>query len=95
MTGVFTGSAVDHTGGFIHLSAAHQVRETARRHFAGAENLVLVAFAGENLAGLRWEPSRSVTLFPHVHGAIPVSAALWVKPLPFEGGVHVFPGGIP
>lgn len=93
--GTFTGSAVDHADGFIHLSAAHQVRETARRHFAVGEYLVLVAFPAESLKGLKWEPSRGGGLFPHVHGVIPVSAARWVRPLPLEGGVHVFPDGIP
>lgn len=95
MMGVFSGSAVDHADGFIHLSAAHQVRETARRHFAGGEGLVLVAFPGESLKGLKWEASRGGDLFPHVHGMIPASAALWVRPLPFEQGIHLFPDGIP
>ncbi|HUR43553.1 MAG TPA: DUF952 domain-containing protein [Aestuariivirga sp.] len=91
MTGAFRGSAVDYSAGFIHLSAAHQVRETARKHFAGREELVLVALTQERLLGLKWERSRGGDLFPHVHGAIPVSAARWVEPLPLQGGVHVFP----
>ena len=33
--GAFTGSPVDLADGFIHFSAAEQVEETARRHFAG------------------------------------------------------------
>ena len=89
--GQFDGSAVDLTDGFIHLSAAHQVRETAKRHFAGRDGLVLVAFSEGDLDGLKWEASRGGDLFPHVYGAIPTRLAAWVKPLPLENGVHRFP----
>ncbi|MFT3989191.1 DUF952 domain-containing protein [Aestuariivirga sp.] len=92
--GRFTGSPVDHADGFIHLSAAHQVRETARRHFAGQEGLVLVALPEEALT-LTWEPSRGGDLFPHVYGVIDPSAALWVRPLPIRDGAHEFPSEVP
>jgi uncharacterized protein (DUF952 family) len=87
----FEGSAVDVKDGFIHLSAAHQVRETAARHFAGQTDLLLVAFAESDLDHLKWEPSRGGDLFPHVYGAIPTALAALVVPLPLEGGVHRFP----
>jgi uncharacterized protein (DUF952 family) len=94
-TGAFTGSPVDLHDGFIHLSASHQVRETALRHFRGREGLVLVAFAAEDFgAGLKWEASRGGDLFPHVYGELPVARALWVEPLPFAAGEHVFPKSI-
>ena len=89
--GRFEGSAVDVKDGFIHLSAAHQVRETAARHFAGQAELLLVAFAEERLSNLKWEPSRGGDLFPHVYGAIATAAASSVVPLPLENGVHRFP----
>jgi uncharacterized protein (DUF952 family) len=89
--GRFEGAAVDLKDGFIHLSAAHQVRETAARHFAGQNGLVLVAFAEDQIDTLKWEPSRGGDLFPHVYGAIDPARAAWVKPLPLVGGVHVFP----
>jgi uncharacterized protein (DUF952 family) len=89
--GEFKGSAIDHKDGFIHLSAAHQVRETAARHFAGQTDLVLVAFPEKGLSGLKWEPSRGGDLFPHVYGSIAVTAAGWVKRLPLVDGVHRFP----
>ena len=92
--GSFTGSAADLRDGFIHLSAAHQMRETAARHFAGQEGLVLVAFPEDVLQNLKWEPSRGGELFPHVHGAIPVAVASWVNPLPLVDGAHRFPDGI-
>ena len=40
----------------------------------------------------RWEPSRGGDLFPHLYGALPLAAVLWVKPLPLGAdGRHVFP----
>lgn len=89
--GTFKGSAIDREDGFIHLSAAHQVRETAARHFAGQDDLVLVAFPEEGLSGLKWEASRGGALFPHVYGNISAAAADWVKRLPLVDGMHRFP----
>jgi uncharacterized protein (DUF952 family) len=79
----FAGSAVDLRDGFIHLSAADQAAETARRHFAGRDDLVLVAYAAEALgAALKWEPSRGGALFPHLYGPLPTAASLEVRRLP-------------
>src|SRR5262249_52176773 len=47
--GEFSGSAVDREDGYIHFSTAHQLRETARRHFAGRHGLVLLSVAAEAL----------------------------------------------
>ncbi len=90
-TGSFRGSAVDARDGYIHLSAADQVADTAARHFAGAEGLVLVAvdsaLLGEPLA---WEPSRGGALFPHLYAPLRLSAVLWTRPLPLgPDGRHV------
>lgn len=92
--GVFTGSPVDHQDGFIHLSAAHQARETAARHFTGRDGLVLAAFEEGRLRNLMWEPSRGGDLFPHVYGTIDPRSAAWVKDLPLVDGVHQFPGEV-
>ena len=65
--GVFAGSAVDHADGFIHFSTAAQAPETARRHFAGQSDLVVLAIEADDLgAALVWEPSRGGDLFPHL-----------------------------
>ena len=71
------------------------MRETAARHFATAENLVLVAVDAEAVP-LRWEPSRGGDLFPHLYGDLPMSAVQSVSSL-FRGGdgMLVFPPGIP
>ena len=91
--GAFQGSAIDLKDGFIHLSTARQMRETAARHFAGQDGLVLVGFREEGLPNLRWEPSRGGDLFPHVYGAIDTALAISRDPLPLEDGVHRFPEG--
>ena len=41
-TGRFDGSAVDLKDGYIHFSTAAQAQETARRHFHGVEDLVVL-----------------------------------------------------
>lgn len=91
--GAFSGAPVDIMDGYVHLSAAHQVRETAARHFRGQSGLLLVAYRSDDLGKeLRWEASRGGDLFPHLYGALPTDKALWVKPLPLDGaGGHLFP----
>ncbi|WP_395677643.1 DUF952 domain-containing protein [Inquilinus sp.] len=90
--GAYRGSAVDHKDGFIHFSTAEQAEETAARHFAGQDGLVLVALDPERLGdALRWEPSRGGALFPHLYGALPLAAVQGVAPLPLVDGRHVFP----
>jgi uncharacterized protein (DUF952 family) len=87
---LFAGSPVDERDGFIHFSTAAQVRETAARHFAGVEGLLLVAVSTEAM-DLRWEPSRGGDLFPHLYGPLPMAAVRWVRPLPLDAnGRHVF-----
>lgn len=94
VAGVFHGSAIDRTDGYIHFSDAGQVEETARRHFRGQGDLVLVAFdAGAMGADLRWEVSRGGALFPHLYATLDPASALWTKSLPWNGEQHVFPAG--
>jgi uncharacterized protein (DUF952 family) len=93
--GAYRGSPDDRRDGFIHLSAGHQVRETAARHFAGQSGLVLVAFEAKALGPhLKWEPSRRGNCFPHVYGEIAARSALRVTPLPWRDGAHQFPSDI-
>jgi uncharacterized protein (DUF952 family) len=93
LAGVFLGAAVDLGDGYIHLSGDSQVEETAKRHFSGQKDLLLVAFEAGSLKNLKWEPSRGGELFPHVYGPIDPRAALWAKPIPFKNGVFEFPEG--
>lgn len=91
--GVFRGAPLDMRDGFIHFSAAGQVGATAVKHFAGVDDLVLIAINADALGdALKWEVSRSGELFPHLYGELALAAVLWVKPLPL--GIdrrHVFP----
>jgi uncharacterized protein (DUF952 family) len=87
--GRFSGSAVDAGDGFIHFSTADQLGETARRHFAGASGLLLVAVDAAALGTqLKWEPSRGGALFPHLYGALPLAAVRWTRPLADEVEGH-------
>jgi|SRR5579872_6287752 len=80
--GRYEGSALDRTDGFIHLSTAAQAPETARRHFAGQDDLVLVRLDAARLGPtLLWEPSRDGDLFPHFYGELDCDLAEAVTPL--------------
>jgi uncharacterized protein (DUF952 family) len=92
-SGIFPGSGADLRDGFVHFSTAAQVRDTAARHFAGAANLMLVAVDAAVLKGaLKWEASRGGELFPHLYGALPLTAVIWAEPLPLGADRrHMFP----
>jgi uncharacterized protein (DUF952 family) len=91
--GVFRGSSVDARDGFIHFSTAAQVKETAARHFAGQDDLVLLRVDSEKLrSALKWEPSRGGDLFPHLYGPLDAGAVTRADPLPLNAdGKHEFP----
>jgi uncharacterized protein (DUF952 family) len=91
--GRFDGAPVDAADGYIHFSTAAQAKETAARHFAGQDDLLLVAVDEAALGeALKWEPSRGGALFPHLYGPLPLSAVLWASLLPLgPDGVHLFP----
>lgn len=90
--GRFDGAPVDLKDGYIHFSAADQLRGTAAKHFAGEDGLVLLGIETEELgAALKWEPSRGGALFPHLYAPLPLSAVKSVEPLPWNGETHLFP----
>ena len=92
--GKFLGASIDLADGYIHFSAAEQVRETAEKHFSGQTDLVLVQVDDKLLREkLKWEASRGGQLFPHLYDALPMSAVVRVDPLPWgdQDGCHVFP----
>jgi uncharacterized protein (DUF952 family) len=90
--GRFDGSAVDRADGFIHFSSAAQAPETAARHFAGQDGLLLAAIDPDALGdALKWEPSRGGALFPHLYRPLLLSAVRWTRPLPLGAdGRHAF-----
>jgi len=91
--GRYRGSADDLRDGFIHFSTAAQLAESAARHRAGQDGLLLVEVDPAALGpALRWEPARDGALFPHLYGALSVAAARRVVPLPLgPDGRHLFP----
>ena len=98
--GAYHGSADDARDGFLHFSDAAQVRASAAKHRAGVPDLLLVAVDTARLGdALRWEPAaggRRPGLFPHLYGALPLSAVAGVTPLPLgPDGLHRFPPEIP
>lgn len=91
--GRFSGSEHDARDGFIHFSAAHQVAETAAKHYAGLSELVLVHVDVSRLGGaLRWEPSRNDDLFPHLYAELSLHAVVRAEPVELDAeGCHVLP----
>jgi len=93
--GATGGAPVDLADGYIHLSTAAQVTETAARHFKGESDLVLVALDGAALGeALRWEPSRGGQLFPHLYRPLRLADVVWDKSLPLGAAGHIFPEGV-
>ncbi|MEK7819694.1 MAG: DUF952 domain-containing protein [Pseudomonadota bacterium] len=94
VAGRYGGSSQDAADGFIHFSTAEQVVASAAKHRAGQTGLVLVEVAADALGpALKWEPSRDGKLFPHLYGALPLSAVARAVDLPLGAdGRHVFPG---
>ncbi len=90
--GVYTGAPIDVQDGFIHFSTADQTAETAAKHFAGQDDLLLVAVRIADLnEALRWEVSRGGALFPHLYANLSPKAVEWAKPMPLTDGVHQLP----
>lgn len=80
--GIYRGSAKDIADGFLHFSTAEQLPGTLARYYAGARDLVLVA-VDEIVLGeaLKYEASTGGALYPHLYGALPLSAVRWAKPV--------------
>jgi len=91
--GVFHGSGIDLKDGYIHFSDANQVQETARLHFAGKTNLVLVSVDPKLVsAEIKWEASRNGNLFPHLYGPLNLDSVKSVDELQVaDSGEHLFP----
>jgi uncharacterized protein (DUF952 family) len=93
--GVFQGAPIDLTDGYIHMSTRDQAAETAAKHFAGQDKLVMLMI---DLApfgdAIKWEKSRGGGLFPHLYGDLPMSAVAGKVVLRLdEAGRHQFPAG--
>ena len=96
-TGNFRGSPDDLRDGFLHFSAAHQLRATAEKHFAGQARLVLLTVEAAPLgAALQWELSRGGDRFPHLYGPLRRDQVLRAQVLSRGAdGRVIFPPEIP
>ncbi|SHL72408.1 Uncharacterized conserved protein, DUF952 family [Roseovarius pacificus] len=93
--GTSTGAPVDLSDGYIHFSTAEQAPETAAKHFAGEDGLMLLAVETDRLGdALKWEPSRGGALFPHLYRELQLEDVHWAQPLPLDNGAHRFPAGL-
>lgn len=90
--GETAGAPIDVTDGYIHFSTDDTVRETAAKHFAGEDDLVILACESGTLgADLKWEVSRGDVKFPHLYRLLRMDDIIWEDDLPLIDGVHDFP----
>lgn len=93
--GETAGAPIDISDGYVHFSTASQAAETAAKHFAGVEDLLLLAVDADRLGeSLKWEVSRGDQLFPHLYRLLKLDDVVWAQPLPLVEGVHQFPAGL-
>ncbi|WP_316014854.1 DUF952 domain-containing protein [Roseobacter sp. HKCCA0434] len=94
--GMTLGAPVDVADGYIHFSTAETVRETAAKHFAGEDDLIL-AWADSDSFGddLKFEESRGGALFPHLYRSLRADEIAGHAALPLVAGVHQFPETLP
>jgi uncharacterized protein (DUF952 family) len=80
--GAYTADSLA-TEGFIHCSEERQLAWVVQKHFPGRTGLLLLSIDPARLdAEVRYENLEGGTeLFPHIYGAIPVSAVVDVSPL--------------
>ena len=92
--GTTAGAPIDVADGYVHFSTAEQAAETAARHFAGQDDLFLIAVETDRLGdALKWEASRGGALFPHLYREMQLADVHWAQPLPLVAGAHQFPAG--
>lgn len=98
-TGQFDGAPIDLEDGYIHFSTSKQVVETARKHFKGQDDLLLLSISVQVLEDcphdVKWEPSRGGDLFPHLYGPMPLDAVVKSEELAMDAeGYHLFPASL-
>ena len=89
------GAPVDLADGYIHFSTPEQAPETAAKHFAGEDGLMLLGCEADHFGeALKWEISRGGAKFPHLYDTLKLEAVEWAVPLPLKDGRHEFPIGL-
>lgn len=89
-TGTFSGAPIDLADGYIHTSTADQAQDTADKHFAGVDGLMLAALDTATFGDdLVWEVSRGGADFPHIYNRpLLIAEVVWARPMPLEDGRH-------
>jgi uncharacterized protein (DUF952 family) len=82
---------VDIEDGYMHMSTVNTVEETARKHFSGAPDLVILEIDLTKVPTIKWEEARGGQLFPHAYSTVPKSAVTQWGPLPETESGFVFP----
>jgi uncharacterized protein (DUF952 family) len=94
--GALRPSRDDERDGYVHLSAAHQVRGSLLKHFSGQVGLVLLSIPEQGLPekALAWEVSRGGQAFPHLYTALRRELVSEVVELTLGiDGLHQLPEG--
>lgn len=85
------GAPVDLADGYIHFSTGDQVAGTLNKHFAGADDLTLLAVEADTLGdALKWEASRGGALFPHLYRELHVDDVVWQRPITLDETTKAF-----
>ncbi len=80
--GVYRAESLD-TEGFIHCSTPPQAVETANRHFAGRDDLILLSINADKVtAEIKYELAAHGGMYPHIYGPLNVSAVMDAVPFP-------------
>ncbi|RKQ69813.1 uncharacterized protein (DUF952 family) [Litorimonas taeanensis] len=79
--GVYEGSVLDKSDGYIHMSAASELQGTLDKYYVESESVILLAIKTERLdeVSLKWESSRGGALFPHYYASLTLSHVQWRK----------------
>lgn len=91
-SGVVPKREIDLKDGYVHLSTRDQVLETARLHFAGADDLLALEIPLERIgAGVKFElaPKRGEA-FPHLYRDLRREDVVAVIPVECEGETFKF-----
>ena len=90
----FTGAGIDIADGYIHMSRANQVKDTATKFFSGQNDVMLVAVSlGDIKHGeVRWEVASNDEMYPHLYGGwIDLDCIVWTTDLPWTPTGFVYP----
>lgn len=90
--GLFKGSPVDLSDGFIHMSCAPELKETMDKWYADQDRVFILEVDSQSVASdLKYEVSRGGAEFPHVFADLPLSAVGKVWDVSADKGRYELP----